>query len=888
MGIKSVNYPHNVPLSNGEYTVSRGDCDQSIEDIFRGEVYGPDDSASVDLAEIARNDIGTGNIEIPNLVSGLEEKSPIPFNVRCSLYNDGLYIVAGTGYVATSTDGEVWNPQPITGTWNDITYGNGLYVIVGYSGPGRILTSSDGLTWTNIQVGVSNDQILTVAYGNNVFWAFSQNITGGVGQGLIYSDDGITWVKSTWTNNIINSVRYINDKFIAVGNGGQIWQNITGAWTQTTSPTTTALYAVAGDDASISIIGGNGYVAVTTNNGSSWTQKSYGVTATMNYLIKANSTFVAVGQSGYAAYSVDGGNTWSSQQIYAGIRWESVLYDGDKFMAFGANGSIATSITGESWEATSLRAIWHGIAYGNGIYVIVGTNENTTAGRPFVGTSEGGSTWDIEQVRTTASRLRAVVYGNGVFVAVGDQGLSTGLYAYSTDGKNWTFNTLTTARLNSVIFENGQFIAVGDDAWISKSVDGVTWNSQTVGSISLNWNDIVFGGGKYVACGNSGQIATSSDASIWNVVTNSTINFTAACYGNGRYILGGNSSRILISDDAIVWSQQNTPISGSINVIKFNASNSVFYFGGSLGAIYETKDLETWSSKNEQAIIHDIYIAGTTFIAVGQYYIYSSIVFYGTFIGDSGMVRDYYVNGDHEETFAYDYNMRWISDIGDQRLNNDLIRNEFIAGQYVTSSIYDIACGNNKLIEVLLNGELIVADNSTNRSLQYWFDTLYSGASVGDIITLRTTYSNGEVFSVDYICTQECYRYVVYYLNKFGSVDPLLIRGKSQEAYTNDQFMINSNYDRSTPSSHQYRVIQNTGLKNITLNTGDLTDAESNKMYHLMPSPKVWLHDLQEGIIYSAYITNPAFTVNKKRVNNTTLNNYTFNLTIAQDIIRRG
>ena len=79
-----------------------------------------------------------------------ERTSGIPKNLRGITFGKGLF-VAGSygGKILTSSDGINWTQTGISLRLNGITYGMGLFVAVGESGcPNNILTSSNGIDWT--------------------------------------------------------------------------------------------------------------------------------------------------------------------------------------------------------------------------------------------------------------------------------------------------------------------------------------------------------------------------------------------------------------------------------------------------------------------------------------------------------------------------------------------------------------------------------------------------------------------------------------------------------------------------------------------------------------------------------------------------------------------
>ena len=129
--------------------------------------------------------------------------------------NDTFVAVGEDGAILTSPDGVNWT-QRTSGTSNrlrGVTYGNGLFVAVGEDG--TILTSPDGATWTQRTLE-TNDDFIGVTYGNGTFVA--------VGDGAILtSPDGVNWTQRTSeTSDDLYAVTYGNGLFVAVGIYGTI------------------------------------------------------------------------------------------------------------------------------------------------------------------------------------------------------------------------------------------------------------------------------------------------------------------------------------------------------------------------------------------------------------------------------------------------------------------------------------------------------------------------------------------------------------------------------------------------------------------------------------------------------------------------------------------
>jgi len=131
----------------------------------------------------------------------------------------GLFVAVGTGdgnpgnRVMTSSNGTSWTKITTApdNDWTSVTYGNGLFVAVGYgnsitgygSSNNRIMTSTDGQTWTlrSYPTGFSGKIVIYGQYnGTGLFVADGQSK-------LVTSRDGITWT-NTPINQTFNSIAY--------------------------------------------------------------------------------------------------------------------------------------------------------------------------------------------------------------------------------------------------------------------------------------------------------------------------------------------------------------------------------------------------------------------------------------------------------------------------------------------------------------------------------------------------------------------------------------------------------------------------------------------------------------------------------------------------------
>lgn len=122
-------------------------------------------------------------------------------------YGNGLYVVGAQGTIHTSVDGIAWKEALLLGTAQSQSsgsasacYANGLFVVCTYDGRyiGEyetnkdcfiIVTSPDGITWTERYRYPDNSCFMSVCYGNGRFVASTFD---GY---LVVSKDGVTWEK---------------------------------------------------------------------------------------------------------------------------------------------------------------------------------------------------------------------------------------------------------------------------------------------------------------------------------------------------------------------------------------------------------------------------------------------------------------------------------------------------------------------------------------------------------------------------------------------------------------------------------------------------------------------------------------------------------------------
>jgi hypothetical protein len=376
-------------------------------------------------------------------------------------YGGGKFVAVGQqGVLLSSTDGNVWqrsSTQPTMQNLNAVQYvtqaEQAYFIAVGDSG--TVLTgvlAADSISWTLKQAPIMNRDLYAVAVNNTLITVAG---TGGlIAQSV---DAGTQWQILTFSplpdylTTVVYSEQAAQPKFVATGEF-QMISSVDGIHWQA-SGKKSLLYGFQ------SLLYQNGQFIglvnkqlATSVDGISWNYYSLPQTRELYSLTYGNNQYVAVGLS--VVFSCDDNNPLN--KCAQGQGWVNVaqplstLYqviythqDNLGFIAVGSQGTLASSADSTPWRLknTSVNVALSSVAYGNGTAVAVGSSGTIEyASDPKLATWSSKikvTGFDISQVN-----FRKVIFTHNSFVAIGD----FGVFAYSTDGVNWTaaryaFNT---------------------------------------------------------------------------------------------------------------------------------------------------------------------------------------------------------------------------------------------------------------------------------------------------------------------------------------------------------------------------------------------------------------------------------------------------------------
>jgi hypothetical protein len=197
--------------------------------------------------------------------------------------------------------------------------------------------------------------------------------------------------------------------------------------------------------------------------------------------------------SGNIVYSDNAMVSHTSVTIVDGAAMEkrAVAFGNDRWVIVGGSGSsretLVSTTNAASWTYTAVSLpvndAWKFLIYANNRFLAIGYNRSAT--------STNGTTWSPGVMPTLTPGWFRPAFGNGIFVAPGngEQGAQHNLVAISSDGLNWTQQTLpATKSWTSIVFDGSKFIlatAGNNPNQVTTSVDGITWTTpvtyETVG-----------------------------------------------------------------------------------------------------------------------------------------------------------------------------------------------------------------------------------------------------------------------------------------------------------------------------------------------------------------------------------------------------------------------
>jgi hypothetical protein len=400
------------------------------------------------------------------------------------------------------------------------------------------------------------------------------------------TEEPLWYYRSPWpTAKSLREVKYLNGKFMAVGEKGAL---------------------------------------VVSANGSDWTTSDLGIADTLEGVAYGNGKYIAIGNQRTGLdgtiYGSADGVSWTHLATIPNHRLGDIVCVGGKFVAVGQSGGILTSADGTTWKVTAAPEIkdrLNAVAYADGTYVAVGDGG-------VVVTSTDGENW-TEQVSLGSDTLRDVAYGNGRFVTVG--GYDTACIYSSTDsGETWSkyaFGMTCYGLLRSVEYDGSQFVAVGyrPNAVapnLFTSADGQTWTRRSNIPSDVSFGSVAGGGDVWVAACFRYGIVTSTDGITWTKLGQGTREYLSdVAYDGTTFVSVGYKGTIQTSSDGITWTFRDSGTSDRLRTVKH--LNHKLVAVGDKGTILTSEDGTNWTRETSGTSVelYDVTYGDGKYIAVG-------------------------------------------------------------------------------------------------------------------------------------------------------------------------------------------------------------------------------------------------------------------------------
>jgi len=251
--------------------------------------------------------------------------------------------VGKNGRILTSSDGKTFteNASGVTETLNGVVFGaDGVFVVAGDGGV--VLTSTDGVTWVRESIATAAS-LQGVAFGNGTF------VVVGYQGTIATSADGHTWVlQESGSMQALHRAVFGDGLFVAVGDEGIVLASADAVvWSEESSGTSDTLYAVS-YGAGVYVLAGNGTVGHSTD-GRSWVTRPE-PSLFINDVAFAQDQFVLVGLGGTILTSSDGGVSLTPRDSLTSLGLRGIEFGADTFVAVGSGGVVRVSPDAVTWS----------------------------------------------------------------------------------------------------------------------------------------------------------------------------------------------------------------------------------------------------------------------------------------------------------------------------------------------------------------------------------------------------------------------------------------------------------------------------------------------------------------------------------------------------------
>lgn len=241
-------------------------------------------------------------------------------SIAAGTINGTTYFVAvasgGTNSAWSDDEGATWNlvALPASGTWNSVTFYNGIFVAVRASATtnGAAYSIDGGQSWTGaaLPASVTMESVTGGLVGTSTFFVA---VASGGTAGAVSTDGGASWqafvlpTSATWRD-----VTFGNNRFVAIARAGT--------------------------------------AAATSIDGITWEASTLPSTANWNCITYGDDNFIVIADGSTSALTSFDGSTgsWEARTLASSATWEEIAYaniSGNGIFAVVGNTTSALSLT---------------------------------------------------------------------------------------------------------------------------------------------------------------------------------------------------------------------------------------------------------------------------------------------------------------------------------------------------------------------------------------------------------------------------------------------------------------------------------------------------------------------------------------------------------------
>ena len=484
---------HNAVYNNGTIYTACGSGTSSTS--LNGSIYYYDQDsnnvvtikATVPISNVEWKDICYGNgkyiavgysqsaIYSTNGNSWTVFNMPEAYNWNSVCYGNDKYVAVAynSEYAAYSTDGTSWELAllPSNDKWYKVIYGNNKFIAINKEGEqNKVIYSTDGITWNNVNIGEANDttKIMDICYGNGKFIIVTKDDTK-TNNKFFYSTDGITWttilapVDRAW-----NCIAYGGGKFVAIS--------------MISKRVNTAGIAYSED-------GTNWIYQQDINFAEPNTNSAYKIISCIVYNEKLKKFYCLceglINTKDYTTQPLYTGNGFSNYMVYNDFYNHTIIAQDSSTEIYllcdnGLSESFATGLTANDKIKD--------IIFAKGRMLVATVNNNNSSMRQLnINVATHKLTFDNSYVKDNAITNPILVYGRGSYVMVDKSSSAVIVVDLFNEDDNIKYNSNNTTLLDKILnikFINGLFLSIGTKGLLYSDF-GFKWHYKKFDNITI-------------------------------------------------------------------------------------------------------------------------------------------------------------------------------------------------------------------------------------------------------------------------------------------------------------------------------------------------------------------------------------------------------------------